>query len=35
MEFLGSKLLHQGKHVDFIAKRYRRADGTEVEREVV
>lgn len=35
MEFLGSKNLHEGKHVDFVAKRYRRADGTEVEREIV
>lgn len=35
MEFLGSRPLHEGKHVDFVAKRYRRADGTEVEREVV
>lgn len=35
MELLGSAPLHEGKHVDFVAKRYRRADGTEVEREVV
>ncbi|MDX6635499.1 MAG: hypothetical protein QOF06_1702 [Solirubrobacterales bacterium] len=35
MEFLSRELLHEGKHVDFVAKRYRRADGTEVEREVV
>src|SRR6476646_9876678 len=35
MELLGSKPLHNGKHVDFVAKRYRRADGSEVEREVV
>jgi ADP-ribose pyrophosphatase len=35
MEFLDQKPLHQGKHVDFVAKRYRRADGTEVEREIV
>ena len=35
MEFLSSRLLHGGKHVDFVAKRYRRADGSEVEREVV
>jgi 8-oxo-dGTP pyrophosphatase MutT (NUDIX family) len=35
MEFLVRRLLHKGKHVDFVAKRYRRADGTEVEREVV
>jgi 8-oxo-dGTP pyrophosphatase MutT (NUDIX family) len=35
MEHLGTKALHQGKHVDFVSKRYRREDGTEVEREVV
>src|SRR4051795_12927406 len=35
MDFLGSRPLHKGKHVDFLAKRYRRADGSEVEREVV
>lgn len=35
MELLDIKSLHEGKHVDFVAKRYRRADGTEVEREVV
>ncbi len=35
MDFLGETPLHKGKHVDFVAKRYRRADGTEVEREVV
>jgi 8-oxo-dGTP pyrophosphatase MutT (NUDIX family) len=35
MEFLGSKPLHKGKHIDFVAKRYRRADGSEVEREIV
>lgn len=35
MEFLSKKPLHEGKHVDFVAKRYRREDGTEVEREVV
>jgi 8-oxo-dGTP pyrophosphatase MutT (NUDIX family) len=35
VEFLGSEPLHEGKHVDFVAKRYRRADGSEVEREVV
>jgi 8-oxo-dGTP pyrophosphatase MutT (NUDIX family) len=35
MELLGKKDLHRGKHVDFVAKRYRRADGSEVEREVV
>jgi 8-oxo-dGTP pyrophosphatase MutT (NUDIX family) len=35
MKFLGSKPLHRGEHVDFVAKRYRREDGSEVEREVV
>lgn len=35
MELLGRKPLYEGKHVDFVSKRYRRADGTEVEREVV
>jgi len=35
MELLHKELLKQGKHVDFLAKRYRRADGSEVEREVV
>jgi ADP-ribose pyrophosphatase len=35
MELLGSESLHKGKHVDFVSKRYRRADGTEVEREVI
>ncbi len=35
MELLGSKPLCEGKHVDFVSKRYRREDGTEVEREVV
>lgn len=35
MELLETKVLHEGKHVDFLAKRYRRADGTEVEREIV
>jgi ADP-ribose pyrophosphatase len=35
MELLQAKSLHEGKHVDFVAKRYRRADGSEVEREVV
>jgi len=32
---LDVELLRAGKHVNFVAKRYRRADGTEVEREVV
>lgn len=35
MELLGKEDLHRGKHVDFVAKRYRRADGSEIEREVV
>jgi ADP-ribose pyrophosphatase len=35
MKLLNRETLHEGKHVDFVAKRYRRADGTEVEREVV
>lgn len=35
MELLGSRPLHEGKHVDFVAKAYRRADGSEVEREIV
>src|SRR6186997_2136311 len=35
MDHLDSKPLHRGKHVDFVAKRYRRADGGEVEREIV
>jgi len=35
VELLDTKTLHAGKHVDFVAKRYRRADGSEVEREVV
>lgn len=35
MLHLNTKSLHKGKHVDFVAKRYRREDGTEIEREVV
>lgn len=35
MEHLDTRPLHQGKHVDFVAKRYRRVDGSEVEREIV
>lgn len=35
MELLRTKPLHEGKHVKFVSKRYRRADGSEVEREVV
>jgi 8-oxo-dGTP pyrophosphatase MutT (NUDIX family) len=35
MELLGTRTLYEGRHVNFVSKRYRRADGTEVEREVV
>jgi len=35
MELLETKILHDGKHVNFVAKRYRHEDGSEVEREVV
>ncbi|HEU5063664.1 MAG TPA: NUDIX hydrolase [Solirubrobacterales bacterium] len=35
MELLNTKPLHEGKHVDFVAKRYRHEDGSEVEREIV
>lgn len=35
MESLGTKALHRGKHVDFVAKRYRHEGGAEVEREIV
>lgn len=35
MELLKTETLREGKHVDFLAKTYRRADGAEVEREVV
>ena len=35
MKHLSTKTLYEGKHVAFVAKRYRREDGTEVEREVV
>jgi 8-oxo-dGTP pyrophosphatase MutT (NUDIX family) len=35
MEVLETKSLHEGKHVDFVAKRFRRADGSEAEREIV
>ena len=35
MELIETKPLHEGKHVDFVAKRYRHEDGSEVEREVV
>src|SRR4051794_15688833 len=34
MELLETRILREGKHVDFAANRYRRADGTEIEREV-
>jgi len=35
MKLLGRETLRKGRHVDFVSKRYRRADGSEVEREVV
>jgi 8-oxo-dGTP pyrophosphatase MutT (NUDIX family) len=35
VDLIGRKLLYEGKQRDFVAKRYRRADGTEIEREVV
>lgn len=35
MELLDRKSLHEGTHVDFVAKRYRHEDGSEVEREIV
>src|SRR4051794_23807843 len=35
MKLVETKPLHEGKHIDFVAKRYRHADGSEVEREVV
>jgi 8-oxo-dGTP pyrophosphatase MutT (NUDIX family) len=35
MELIGTEPLHEGKHVDFVAKRYRHEDGSEVEREIV
>jgi 8-oxo-dGTP pyrophosphatase MutT (NUDIX family) len=35
VKLLETKPLHEGKHVDFVAKRYRHADGSEVEREIV
>src|SRR5215212_1943118 len=35
MKLLITESLHVGKHVDFVAKHYRRADGSEIEREVV
>jgi 8-oxo-dGTP pyrophosphatase MutT (NUDIX family) len=35
MKLLRTKPLHEGKHVDLVAKTYRREDGSEQEREVV
>lgn len=35
MKLLETKPLHRGTHVDFVAKTYRREDGSEVGREVV
>ncbi len=35
MKLLRTKSLHEGKHVNFVAKTYRREDGSEQEREVV
>jgi 8-oxo-dGTP pyrophosphatase MutT (NUDIX family) len=35
VELIDTRPLHEGKHVDFVAKRYRHPDGSEVEREVV
>jgi hypothetical protein len=35
MEALQREVLAVGKRVDFVARRYRHADGSEVEREVV
>jgi len=35
MELLSREPLHEGKHVDFVAKTYRREDGSEQEREIV
>jgi ADP-ribose pyrophosphatase len=35
MELQNRRSLHEGKHVDFVAKRYRHEDGSEVEREIV
>jgi ADP-ribose pyrophosphatase len=35
VELLKTETLREGRHVDFVAKTYRREDGTEVEREVV
>jgi 8-oxo-dGTP pyrophosphatase MutT (NUDIX family) len=35
MELVSTHTLYGGKHIDFVAKRYRHADGSEVEREIV
>lgn len=35
MKLLRTKPLHEGRHVDFVTKTYRREDGSEQEREVV
>ncbi|HET7573514.1 MAG TPA: NUDIX hydrolase [Solirubrobacterales bacterium] len=35
MELLGTERLLEGRHVEFVSKRYRREDGTEVERQIV
>lgn len=35
MELRKTETLREGRHVDFVAKTYRRVDGSEVEREVV
>lgn len=35
MELLGSKVTYEGYGVDVVIRRYRRVDGTEVERQVI
>lgn len=35
MKLLQTRSLHEGSHVDFVARRYRHEDGSEVEREIV
>jgi 8-oxo-dGTP pyrophosphatase MutT (NUDIX family) len=35
VKLIDTKPLHEGKHIDFVAKRYRHEDGSEVEREIV
>ena len=35
MKLLRTRPLHEGRHVDFVAKTYRREDGSEIEREIV